>query len=90
MARHSESKPVRGQIEARRAARPPRQSRSSTTYSTEVELLRKREHLLLSRTRVLNDLESTQNPRYKTMLSAALTHLDEELARLPALGFVPA
>jgi hypothetical protein len=47
-----------------------------------LELLRKREDLLLSRKRVLNDIDTAQNPRYKQILTAALAHLDQELARL--------
>jgi hypothetical protein len=45
-------------------------------------MLRKKEDLQLSRTRVLNDLEAAQNPRYKLMLNQALAHLDQELSRL--------
>jgi hypothetical protein len=48
----------------------------------QLELLRKREDLLLSRTRVLHDIEAARNPRYKQILTAALAHLDQELARL--------
>jgi hypothetical protein len=81
MARGWESKAVEGQIEARRAGKPFRRPRPVSP--AQVDLLRKREDLLLSRTRVLRDLESALNPRYKLLLNAALTHLDQELARLP-------
>lgn len=78
MARGWESKAVEGQIEARTTEKkmynPP--------SPVQLEVLRKREDLMLSRTRVLHDIEAAQNPRYKQMLNAALAHLDHELARL--------
>lgn len=48
----------------------------------QLELLRKKEDLLLSRKRVLHDIEAAHNPRYKQILTAALAHLDRELAGL--------
>jgi hypothetical protein len=48
----------------------------------EAEKNRRRESLLLSRTRVLRDLEAAQNPRYRETLSEALKHLDRKLAEL--------
>ena len=48
----------------------------------EVETVRKRGTLLLSKTRVLHDLEHAQNPRYEKMLRAALAHLDDQLSQL--------
>ncbi len=79
MARGWESKAVEGQIEARRTDKEMRKNRPAPA---QLEQLRKREDLLLSRTRVLHDIEAAQNPRYKQILSAALAHLDQELARL--------
>jgi len=48
----------------------------------EAERLRQRESLLLHRTRVVHDLETAQNPRYRETLAAALKHLDDKLAAL--------
>lgn len=48
----------------------------------EAERIRQRESLLLSRTRVVHDLERAQNPRYRATLEAALKHLDEKLTAL--------
>lgn len=48
----------------------------------ELELLRKKESLNLSRTRVLRELETSQNPRYRNMMEKALTDLNSELRRL--------
>jgi hypothetical protein len=78
MARGWESKAVEGQIESRASEKEMHNPPSPV----QLEVLRKREDLLLSRTRVLHDIEAARNPRYKQMLNAALAHLDQELARL--------
>ncbi len=86
MARGWESKAVEGQIESRRAERTSKkQAKPKSSPPVQLDVLRKREDLLLSRTRVLRDLEAAQNPRYKQMLAAALSHLETELSRLPAV-----
>jgi hypothetical protein len=46
------------------------------------ELIRKRETMLLSRTRVVRELTSAQNPRYKAVLQKALADLDAQLSVL--------
>lgn len=79
MARGWESKAVEGQIEASRAEAEANPLRISADQR---EVIRKREDLMLSRTRVVHDLEAAQNPRYRTILTAALAHLDEQLNRL--------
>jgi hypothetical protein len=79
MARGWESKAVEGQIEARRAERDMHKNRPD---AAQLDTLRKREDLQLSRKRVLHDIEAAQNPRYVQILTAALAHLDQELARL--------
>jgi hypothetical protein len=43
-------------------------------------LIRKKETILLSRIRVVRDLKSAQNPRYKAQLNKALKELDAQLA----------
>lgn len=48
----------------------------------EIEANRKRESLLLSRTRILQELQQSRNPRYQKILTDALADLDEKLARL--------
>ena len=45
-----------------------------------LEVIRKKETILLSRTRVVHDLESAQNPRYKAVLCKALADLDAQLS----------
>jgi hypothetical protein len=49
----------------------------------QLTLIREKENILLSRTRVVRELSSAQNPRYKAVLSKALADLD---ARLSSLG----
>jgi hypothetical protein len=41
-----------------------------------------RESLQLSRKRVLHDVETSQNPRYRATVEAALKHLDDKIAAL--------
>ena len=50
-----------------------------------LELVRKREGLDLSRTRVLRDLERATHPRHQTMLKSALAHLDVQLSEIARL-----
>ena len=80
MARGWESKSVESQIEdieSRRAA-----ARAARLTAAEIERDRQRESLLLSRKRILHDLETSHNPRYREILQAALKHLDDKLAEL--------
>lgn len=47
-----------------------------------METRRRREVLLLSRVRVQQDLETSQNPRYRDQLSRALADIESQLAAL--------
>jgi len=47
-----------------------------------LEAIRKKESILLSRTRVARDLKSAQNPRYRELLIKALAELDAQLSTL--------
>jgi len=80
MARGWESKSIESQIEEAESAR--RLSRQPPISPTEAEKNRQRESLLLSRKRVVRDLEATQNPGYRATLTEALKHLDEKLKEL--------
>lgn len=80
MARGWESKSIQAQIDMaldRSAAAPARKLTPEA-----LEIVRKREGLQLSRTRVLHELESVQNPRYKVVLTKALADLDTRIAAL--------
>lgn len=50
--------------------------------AAQLEVRRRREVLLLSRTRVQKDLESSRVPRYREQLIRALADLDAQLAAL--------
>jgi hypothetical protein len=80
MARGWESKSVEAQIELAESRRSLKQA--VVVNAKEAERIKKRESLLLSRTRVVHDLESANNPRYREILLAALKHLDEKLAEI--------
>jgi len=80
MARGWESKSIESQIESAESER--RNAHAKQMSPAEAEKRRQRESLLLSRTRVLRDLQTTQNPRYRETLLAALKHLDDKLAEL--------
>jgi hypothetical protein len=80
MARGWESKSVEAQIELAESRRSLKQA--VVVNAKEAERIKKRESLLLSRTRVVHDLQSANNPRYREILQAALKHLDEKLAEI--------
>jgi hypothetical protein len=85
MARGWESKSVEDQIDmserrGRRAgksaapAKPPAQSI--------IESMRKKETLQLSVTRVTQELQTAQNPRYRCLLEKSLADLQIQMAKL--------
>ena len=80
MARGWESKSVESQIEAAQS-RPPRATGREPS-AAQIKLVRERENIVLSRTRVLHELESSKNPRYLQLLKRELKVLDEKLRRL--------
>jgi len=80
MARGWESKSIESQIEA--AEERKSAARAAAVDAAEVGRKRQRDSLLLSRTRILNDLEQARNPKYQETLKAALKHLDDKLAEL--------
>jgi len=80
MARGWESKSVESQIESAESRRAA--SQSAKLNAAEAAQNQQRESLLLSRTRVLHDLEHAANPRYRRVLEAALKHLDQKLSEL--------
>jgi len=50
--------------------------------AAELDMLRKKGTLMLSRTRVLRELEASHNPRYRSQLEKALVDLNAQLSRL--------
>ena len=77
MARGWESKAVEDQVAA---AEAQKQSRTRPALSAaDRDRQTRREGLLLSRAKLLRDLASASNARYRAMLEQALAHLDAEL-----------
>jgi hypothetical protein len=83
MARGWESKAVEAQIDLAEAHRSTRLIIAPSTES--LELIRKKENILLSRTRVVRELDNAQNPRYKAVLTKALAELDAQLTSIAAV-----
>jgi hypothetical protein len=82
MARGWESKSVEAQIDM---AEPRHRTRGvvvTMEAPNALDAIRKRESLLLSRTRVVQELNSAQNPRYRELLGKALADLDLNLSKL--------
>lgn len=82
MARGWESKSVEAQIDM---AEPRPHKRGVAVKLQEqdaLDLIRKRESLLLSRARVVHEIDSAQNVRYRELLGKALADLDSNLAKL--------
>src|ERR1022692_480398 len=83
MARGWESKSVEAQIDMAEAQSATIQTIAPSPDT--LELIRKKENILLSRTRVVRDLDSAQNPRYKAVLTKALAELDAQLTSIAAV-----
>lgn len=83
MARGWESKSIAAQIDA--AEDHHHSAVSENAPAPEIlELIRKKENILLSRTRVIRELKSAQNVRYRALLQKALVDLDAQLATFAA------
>jgi hypothetical protein len=82
MARGWESKAVESQIES--AEQEGEASKQPNLSVADLQKKKQRELLELSRTRVLRDLESARNTRYRQMMESALRHLDDQIAALEA------
>jgi len=80
VARGWESKDVEAQIESAETGQTSRGRERLT--AEQVEKLRAKSALLLSRKRVLGDLRKARHARHQQTLRAALAHLDEKLAEL--------
>ena len=84
MARGFESKSVEQQqqdAEERRSA-----AKRVKKSAEQVESDRRREGLLLQRTRILREIESATSPRHRDTLKGGLKYLEQELK---ALGWKP-
>jgi len=79
MARGWESKSVEAQIESANGHRDEVKVRFTPE---QLEAQRKRESLLLHRTRVLSDLEKCRDERYRKTLGDGLAFLEQQLNAL--------
>jgi hypothetical protein len=82
MARGWESKSVEAQIDAAEMHHHRSAVLENTPRPETLELIRKKETLLLSRIRVVRELSHAQNPRYQAVLTKALADLDAQLSTL--------
>ena len=83
MARGWESKSVEDQIDAaEHRRRKPASRKAPAPEALELVRQKERESLLLSRVRVVREIEDSQNPRYKELLSKALADLDKKLSNI--------
>lgn len=83
MARGWESKSVEDQIDmSERRAPRAKSAAAAVSAPAAVDVIRKKESLQLSLTRVTHELESAQNPRYRTLLEKSLADLQLQLAKL--------
>jgi hypothetical protein len=80
MARGWASKSIEAQIDAAKEHHHRSAVFQNTPPPETLELIRKRESILLSRIRVERDLKSAQNPRYKALLMKTLADLDTQLS----------
>jgi hypothetical protein len=82
VARGFESKSVEQQqqdLEERRAA-----AKRVVLNAEHAEINRKREGLMLQRTRILREIEISRNDRHRQTLQTGLQFLDDQLAGLPS------
>jgi len=80
MARGWESKSVEAQMEESGAAMPAK--KESTTTPEELQQHQKKAELMLSRSRVAQQLSESNNERYAEMLRQALAELDAQMEKL--------
>jgi len=76
MARGWESKSVEEQMENARQQKDAAAAQSAKP----VHHSRQHENLVLARARLVKDLETTDNPRYKQFLEASLADIDKRIA----------
>jgi hypothetical protein len=80
MARGWESKDVESQVEDRKIVADNSEKAKKSAEDMQKEMERK--GLVLSRKRIVNDLETATHPNHRKSLEAALEHLDKKIAEL--------
>ena len=79
MARGWESKAVEAQMEE---ARDGFQKGKAATRNAAGEISRERCSLLLAKTRIVNEMHTTANDRYRDLLGTSLAAIDKQLSAL--------
>jgi hypothetical protein len=83
MARGWESKSVEEQIQTAREEKPLASETAIRNHdSNEEKPSRHKESLLLARTRILKDLQTTENPRYRAFLESSLSGIEKQLQEM--------
>jgi len=80
MARGWESKDVESQVQDRKTVAENKAQGQKSAEQVKKE--QEKRGLVLSRTRILNSLESATHPNHRKSLEAALAHLDKKIAEL--------
>jgi hypothetical protein len=80
MARGWESKDVESQVEAKKTMSPA--SGKGPKSPEDIRREQEKRDLELSRTRIVNDLQTATHPNHRKSLEAALEHLDQRIAKL--------
>jgi hypothetical protein len=80
MARGWESKSVEAQIEESRSTRPTAAKRAIKAEQAQSQI--RKADLLLSRSRVLQQLENSTNERFNELMRRTLADLDRQIAAL--------
>lgn len=80
MARGFESKDV--ELQQQEAEERRANARRAVVSAEQAETARKRDGLLLQRTRILREIEISKNDRHRQTLQSGLQFLDEQIAGL--------
>lgn len=80
MARGWESKDVESQVDLLEAKQEKSNSKAKSLEQQQRE--QERRGLQLSRTRIVNDLNSATHPQHRKSLEAALAHLDKKISEV--------
>ena len=78
MAKGWESKSIEQQIE--QAGTESGLAGEKLNSPADAESRRKREGLLLQRSRILQDMETARSPRYRKLLEEMLSHIEQQLS----------
>jgi len=80
MARGWESKSVEDQVAEAQTGRQAQRTRGLT--ADEIELQKRKQALLLERTRIIREMERAYKRRHLEILERGLAHIEAELAKL--------